>query len=559
MASLHTALRELRAVVDPARRYVDLALDIQGPDGDIILGAGGCWDSARMDFVDRPHKRHVVRVTRAQEQAARQLATWLKQYDERDEQRMALEIYVDNRRGGKTFFTCLFVIAFLLRYPRSHLGRNLGWIVCPTYPQQREVLETLGKILPPEWLRDDGCFKFSKTGRDFTLPTGAILALKSADRPQTLKAGGVAVIGINEATQCAARAILNCLGNNIDTGGVTAMAMNPPDSTIGLWAENLHHALDEEGPAYDKLRTFCRETRFPPAGNDMIDQGARSRFSTLAQVIDPKQEKRDGQGLWVSIKDRCYPLWERKVHVLRGPQLQEVLGWQDITAQLNALTGTLRVGEMRREGIGMDFQHKPWCAAVRGKAFAAPPGNRYELAPGTPVYVMTEDAHNDVEVGQWWTEQMLCEAILERGWNPKDALVIADGTGNKQGATAEQRGLDHDPQVNSFPLVRNYGFEIHAPIEHEVYREVAGRGTDKLITCSNPAVSVRLNMVLDLLQTRRFFVAEGAKDLAESFRVCEAKHKHPYGWGAHLTDAAGYLCYRWEVGWKEAARRGRRR
>jgi len=557
MLSLQAGLRDLASFTEPTIRFVDLALDVQGPDGDIILSAGGCWDKTRAEFVDRPHARHVVRVTRAQEQAARQLAAWLVKYEAGDESRVALEIYVDNRRGGKTFFTCLFVLVFILRYPRSHLGRNLGWIVCPTYPQLREILETIGKILPPDWLRDGGPFHYSKTNRDFSLPTGAVLALKSADRPQSLKAGGVAVVGINEATQCSSRAVLNCLGNNIDAGGVTALAMNPPDSVIGLWAEKLHEAMEDEGPLFDRLRAFARETRFPPAGNDMIDQGARSRFATLAAVIDPQQEKRDAQGLWVSIKDRCYPVWDRKQHILRGPLLEEVLRWQDITASLNGLTGYLRVGENRSTGIGMDFQHKPWCGAVRGKAFAAPAGNRWNIPAGSPVYVLLEDAHNDVEIGQWWTEQMLCEVILERGWAPKDALVIADGTGNKQGSTAEQRGLGHDPQVNSFPLVRSYGYEIHAPIEHENYVDVQGRGRHKQITCSNPAVSVRLNVMLDLLQTHRLFVAEGAKDLAESFRTCEAKHKHPYGWGAHLTDAAGYLCYRWEVALKEGLRRKR--
>ena len=234
--------------------------------------------------------------------------------------------------------------------------------------------------------------------------------------------------------------------------------------------------------------------------------------------------------------------------------MQEVLGWQDITAELNALTFYLRRGEMRPWGIGMDFQHKPWCAAVRGKAFAAPPGNRYGIPTGAPVYVLLEDCHNDVEIGQWWTEQMLCDEMLRRGWVPGEALVIADGTGNKQGSTAAQRGEGHDPQVNSFPLVRAYGYEIHAPIEREVWTEQVGRSRRKEVVCSNPLVPVRLNTTYDLLQTSRLFVAEGAKDLAESFRTCGAKYKHPVGWGAHLTDAAGYLLYRWEVGWKEARR-----
>lgn len=551
---LEAQLRELGAVVDGERRYIDLGLEVRGPAGDLILTAGGCWDSLLGAFVDRPHTRHVVRVTRAQEQAARQLAAWLIDYDQDKPERIALDIYVDRRRGGKTFFCCLFVLVFVLRYPRSHLGPTLGWIVCPTYPQQREILETMAKILPAAWLREGGAFKFHKTDRTFSLPTGAELALRSADRPQTLKAGGVACIAVNEAAQCSVRAILHCLGNNIDAGGITVLALNPPDSVIGLWAEKLHEAIEGIGVDGAPVLDYVRETPFPPNLNDALDQHARTRFSTLARILDPAQEKRDGQGLWVTIRDRCYPFWDRKRHLLRGPQLEEVLGWQDITTSMNALTYTLAKGDLRPFGIGMDFQGKPWSGAVLAKAFAAPAENPYGIPVGLPVYVFLEDCHNDIEIGQWWTEQMLCQEILARGWAPQTALVIGDGTGNKQGATGPQRGEGHNPQLNSFPLVREYGYQIHAPIEREVVTEQPGRGRRFEVVCSNPLVPTRLNLIYDLLETSRLFVAEKARDLAESFRTCEAKDRHPHGWGAHLTDAGGYLLYRWETGWKDSRR-----
>jgi hypothetical protein len=532
-------------------RYLDQEIELRTAGGEVLLRAGGRWDRLQRRYDGPAAAPHVVTVKRSQEEAARKLAAWFVQYDADDPARVAIEMYADRRRGGKTFFVVLLVVLFLLRYPRKRDGQaQIGWLVIPRYPKAREVHETLRKILPPAWLR--GPWLWRKVDKLYTLPSGAEMYVKSGDDVELLKEGGVGVIGVNEAQEVGGVGIIHCLGNNIDSGGLTGIALNPPNSALGLWAEALHEAI-----MAGHIR-YARATSFPPEGNDAIDQGARTRFSEVAAIIDPKQEQRDAQGLWVAIHDRCYPFFAKSKHVKpRGA----LAGLQDITADLNALTGALMKGDLREWGVGMDFQGRPWCGAVRAKGYAALPGNALGLDPGAVVYVLHGECTNDLDLGQWWHEERLCKEMLERGWDTRSCLVIADGTGKTQGSTGRQRGREADPATFSFPLVESFGYEIHAPMERREYVRHPKRGTEIVDVARNPPVPTRLNIVNTLLDEGRLIILDSCGNdekqpggiVAESFRICAADaNKKPKGRGAHLTDAVGYLLFRWETALREA-------
>lgn len=532
-------------------RHIDQEIELRTQAGEVLLRAGGRWDRISRRYDGPALVPHVVVVKRSQEEAARNLARWFELYDVDDASRVALEMYADKRRGGKTYFVVLLVVLFLLRYPRKRDGQvQIGWIVIPRYPKAREIHETLRKILPAAWLR--GPWLWRKVDKLYTLPSGAELYVKSGDDVELLKEGGVGVIGVNEAQEIGGVGIIHCLGNNIDSGGLTGIALNPPNSALGLWAEALHEAI-----MAGHIR-YARATEFPPEGNDAIDQGARTRFSEVAAIIDPKQEQRDAQGLWVAIHDRCYPHFAKSRHV--KPE-RLLAGCQDITVDLNALTRCLMKGDLRAWGVGMDFQGRPWCGAVRAKGYAAGPGNALGLPAGSVVYVVHNECTNDLDLGEWWHEERLCKEMLDRGWETAECLVIADGTGKTQGSTGRQRGREADPLTFSFPLVESFGFEIHAPLERREYVRHPKRGVEIVDHARNPPVPVRLNIVNTLLDEGRLFVLEacGADpkmpggQVAESFRICAADaNKKPKGRGAHLTDAVGYLLFRWETALREA-------
>src|SRR6185295_4752892 len=96
---------------------------------------------------------------------------------------------------------------------------------------------------------------------------------------------------------------------------------------------NLHEAIESNDLAY------ARATSFPPDGKFEINQDARTRFSSVAKVIDPQKEKRDAQGLWIAITDLCYPFWDKNRHIKPIPT-----GWEDVTAHINGMMHCAPVG-----------------------------------------------------------------------------------------------------------------------------------------------------------------------------------------------------------------------
>lgn len=542
--SLSRRLDEAKARLTEGRR-ADFAIEVVAPDGAVILRAGGVWDRVLQRYdPDATPVYHRVTLVSSQVDAARQLAEWFAAYERDDPNRKALESYIDNRRGGKTFFLVLAVALFCVRYPWCHLGATLSWLVVPAFSQQREIHKTLSDIFPAAWFRT-GLIQHRRKDNFYQLVTGAQIWIKSADRPHLLKQGGVSCVGINEAQQIASEGLLNSIGSNIDSGGITFMAMNPPDKPIGLYHENLHDAVNSVTETGAPLLPFARETKFPAAKNEMIDQAARSRFGALAQVIDPKKAQRDMLGFWTAITDRAYPCWNRNTHFRKAPE-----GWLDITPQANALTFRLNAGEVKPLGAGSDFQHWPFCVFIGLRVLQAPAG--VWLPEGTPLYVIEYECANDITRGEWWYEELLCQKVIDAGKNPKDYLLIADGTGANQGSSHRQRGKEADPATFSFPIMERYGFEVHAPIERRMVTHQGRRGSSVSYACSNPPVPQRLDLINGLLHQNRIIVVPSCKDTAEDFRACEVKAKKPHGKHAHRTDAASYPIWTWETAFIEA-------
>lgn len=539
-------IRKARREIGSLSRQIALALRVRAPNGDTLLSVGGTWLDEEQRYEDSTDAAEFRLVT-SQVRAAEQLVEWFAAYDRDEPDRQALEMFVDNRRGGKTLFSTLAVLLFALRYPYSHLGKTICWLVVPTFPQQRELHECIAKILPASWFLDRRIV-YRKSEKYYTLANGAEIWIKSADRPQSLKAGGVAVIAINEAQQCDSKSILNAMGANIDSGGICFLAMNPADSVAGLWGENLHTAINAVDDKGRPVIPWARETGFPSSQNEVINQAARSRFAALAEIIDPAQAKRDAQGLWTSITDRAYPHYNREQHFRAIPD-----GWRDITMECNNLTGFLgRQSGPRHLGAGMDFQKRPWCAYIEAKAFRSPSGLAW-IQPDQIVYVVTREICNDVVAGDWWTEEMLCMKIAadlkQRSLQPHHFLLVADRTGKHQGSEVEQRGPQADPSTYSWPIIERFGWEPHAPEEFQ-RMETRKQGPAQIVTIQkNPLVSVRLNVINELLRSNRLLFSKDCPITAESFRQCEV-HKHsrkPKGDHAHLPDAVGYLIYAWET------------
>ncbi len=534
-------------------RYQNLKVELRSFTGEPLFQAGGTWDQLTQQFIETPtgliHSPHILTAEESQDAAARNFAAWLHRFTTGLPREISLEMFADNRRGGKTFFMVLWVLLTVLHVPRVKTGRMIGWLVVPNYPRQREIRETIAKILPTSWLKPGGPIQFTKSDRCYRFCTGAELYIKSADDPDGLKEGGVPIIGINEAQQVQGKAAINCLGNNLDAGGLTILALNPPDSVRGLWCEDLYEAIVETDPDTKKSRLpYARITTFPPGKNRRIEQSSRKGFASIVQVIDPKQEQRDNLGMWVSITDRCYPKWDQK-------NIQPVpTAWEDGTVHVIGLMNCFR-GASFPYGAGMDFNWRPYCATVRVKVLKAPERNTLGAPAGSYCYFVTEEVMNDISVGEFWTEEGLARAMFAAGWSPQDTLIIADASGGWQGSSGRQRGKDADPETFSYRIMESYYWRIFPPQESvQVHRRLRQKAVIEE-HAQNPPVPMRINLMNQLLEQKRLFVDPKAERTAEAFRRCEAKNKKPVGKYSHAPDAAGYFIWRAENALLEAMKR----
>lgn len=69
---------------------------------------------------------------------------------------------------------------------------------------------------------------------------------------------------------------------------------------------------------------------------------------------------------------------------------------------------------------GMDFNWRPYCAAVRFKVLEALPGNLLGAPEGEYCYFIAEEVMNDIAAGEFWTEEGLARAMIAAGWSPED-------------------------------------------------------------------------------------------------------------------------------------------
>lgn len=544
-------LKRERAQVSTSARLLDFGLSISAPDDSVTIHGGGMWDPGLRQYVRESENPHRVRLVSSQIRAGHQLAKWFTAYDAGDEKRIGLAVFADRRRGGKTWFIVAAPIALCLKYPVTHLGRTIAVIVVPTYPQQREIHETVRGIIPRDWFRD-GRIRYHKAENYYEFATGAHIWIKSADRPHTLKVGRISAVAVNEAQQISDEGILSALGGVIDDGGIGWLALNPPNSVKGLWSENLHeaaNAVDENG---NPVEEFIEEIPFPSDKNEKINQSALSRFARLANIINPDQAKRDALGEWVTVRDRAYPMYSRSQHLRKEPK-----AWEDVTGIVNNLTHKFEPGKLRMFGAGMDYQRRPYCAFIEAKAYKAPV-NAW-VKQGTIVYVVRAEVTNDVPAGQWWTEEQLMmeldDYLDQRKRKHSDYLLIGDATGKNQGASGRQRGHESDPATWSWAICERFGWEPHGPIEKSKWVS-GGRGQSSTLETGaiNPPVIVRMDLVNNLFRQNRVIITPDAAKTAEAFRICQVNPntRKPKGKGAHLTDAVSYLLYVWETALIEA-------
>lgn len=622
-------LAQAEALLSNERRFVDMRLEFRAQDGTPLLSAGGRWDLLlgcwaapavevwtpeegwarevvlrQADLAARPAgapplcPAHVVTVEPSQVEYLLAFGEYLYALLNDLPRPSMLDILAGNRRGGKTWIMVACVIAAALACPRRRQPDGLvsplvAWLVVPSYPEQREVHEDLAAVLqereqrrvlpqlagrqelrealevladgfqralPSTWYQyrpnPNNCYVFRH---------GAELYLKSANTPDSLKQGRVDICGINEMQKIEGDAVIHCLGNAIDVGGLGIGAANPPRKVRGQYLLDLKQRW-EEGFFVDEEdgQKVVRFFFIDPSKNTRINQPARRKFQMIAQVINPKLARADAEAEWDAIYDLAYLHWcNKKYNPAKPPEesgniLEAVpAGWQDVTREV---IGAMQLREYRRhpgtfsEFGGIDFNKYPWMAAVKLKAYRDPSRCDEKRWPrGMIVYVINDEARTDPDLGMFAVEEEFADELQQpspdgRGWNTNDVVLIGDATGQWQNSKERKKG-GVEAGHSSFDLFQSAGWELHAPTTIKMKRKDASKGNR--IWYRPPRVIESLDKVNELLGARRLFVLERCTHTCEAFRKCSADGKTgkpddpKY---SHITDAARYAVWRAESG-----------
>jgi len=589
--SLEQRAQAVISRLSAASRYLPMRLEFQTHDGRVLLSAGGLWDrltdrwaTPRELLVLRaqdmtPERfaalcpKHILHIEDSQVEYVGAFAEWLYAFHHDLPRPTALDVLAGKRRGGKTFIMVACVLAAAVACP-YHLGADgkrspfVGWLVVPSFPEQREIhedflavlrartdeaaqdfvdaLDTATQALPASW------YQFRPNPNNvYAFAHGASVWLKSANNPDSLKQGRVDVIGINEAQKVDGDSVIHASGNNIDLGGLTILAANPPRKARGAWLLEVKAAWDE-GRAIDPedQMAIVRWFWIDPEKNRRINQPARRKNKILGGMINPKLAAADADNEWNQINDVVIQHWDTSLLIQEVPVL-----WENVTGEV---IHSMRLREYLRHPSGytsfggIDFQTYPWMAALRLQAFRDPTRpDPYQPGQGLLCYVVQAELRSDPELGKGTTERQFIVHLHRKGWSPEEMFFIGDASGQWQNAQERKKG-GVSAGHKSFDLFRSATrFEEDGkmvdvpPWDMFAPTTIKGEGSKYY---DNPPVIETIDEINELLRTRRLFVMASCRHLHDAMKKCEMYHGKAVGAFAHIIDALRYPIHRAQAG-----------
>lgn len=530
-----------------ARRYVDLRIKVivadvdVGDDGqkrwkpgtdEVLETVGGRWDRKKKRWSTIAPERCKVlelRFHRGQEDAIRWLVDWLQRYatnNWKGTTRAWSALLIGGRRSGKTHVCCALMIIFGVLYPRARL-----WALSPTLETGDELDQNFKAMLPKGWYERQE----AKTGRSTTyvFANGTRLLLKSAIKPQRLKAGRVDIALLNEAQELSEKAFGKLRAAIADRGGIVLIAANPPEEKVGKWVERLYVRAK-------KGEVAAVVFQLDPRRNPWIVFEA---LAAMAGETDDKTFERDVLGLFPPIGDVVFHAWD------------DFENWKDPPSNLIDITAELTarlLGRGAGDVVGQDFQKMPAMIGIVFRVYRDP-----DDPAGVPLLWVVDEAIADKADEDELLD--LLESIPRyelgdaepakrparrgyRGWpesgdkTPSHAAVVMDASGFYQAG-------DHAKgRTSEMYLRRRRWAQLYRPQPN------LEDGTPVL---TNPLVMERMKLGNSLLKAhsgrRRLFVAKHCKRTAEAMREYE---NNKYGEAdrrskfAHIVDGVTYVAYR---------------
>lgn len=492
-------------------RFTDLRIDVHSTEDDArLVTVGGVWDRREKCFDEEQGATlcRRVQVQPAQFEAFAWFLDWLEAYavgehiDRVETERVWSVLFSGGRRGGKTHLGVWAEGIAGVAVPGLQ-----SWIVSESINKSTECDVAVRSIWAPSWFYDRG-----SPWWEYSLVNGSQIWQKSAHDPEALKQGGVGIVMINEGQKIQERAFINCRGATADTGGLTIVAANPPETARGGWVLDFH---DEVKAGRRKAKHF----HFDSALNPFI---VHESLDDLADEVDERTFAIEVKGEFLPRSDIVFYNWNRRENEIPVPDLG------DFTAEF--LRRHFR--KDFQHVLGIDFQLHPYMAAVELRFFHDPEPEETKPLIWFPNAMTVEGNEGD-----------LADVLVMEGYDPEATVLICDASGWWQDAERRKGRA-------SVNLLKQAGFR-------HCFRP------DKKMK-ANPHIHERVKATLSLVKAksgkRRCFADPSQLELTRAIRSWETRAGVPYRASkyAHLCDAATYPIWRFFPRRRERARFGMR-
>jgi len=407
-----------------SERYVDVCISLRVHETDEeLIRVGGRWDRKAKRYVGDAGQVRVLHVHKGQLRAARWFAEWLRRRatgDWKGFRRVWSALFVGGRRGGKSRLAVWAVCLFAVMKSGSE-----SWCISPTQEETEELEKAIRETLPGPWFRYRGDPKW-----EYRIANGSVIRMLSGHKPSTLKRGRVDFALYNEGQLMSQKGYVQLRGATADSGGLTIIAANPPDTPIGRWIEDLYEkarAANDNlatAPANDNLVKVAA-FEFDPADNPFIEYQS---LLDLAAEVDEHTFLREVRGVFVPIGDVVLYAWSDSETIRDVPA-----GFEDVT---EAFTRQ-HLGRAFKHVVGVDFQRTPHMAAVVLKIYVDPADpERAPLLWAVDEFVLSDadedDVINALEAPGLGVRCPCCADTAE-AYLPAECAVIADASGEGEG------------------------------------------------------------------------------------------------------------------------------
>jgi len=286
------------------------------------------------------------------------------------------KVVVAGRRWGKTALSRLWMIT------RIQKPKQLVWYIAPSYQMARQLMwQELLDTIPRKWIS-----RINETMLTIWFKNGSMIALKGADKPDSLRGVGLHAVVLDEFQDMRAETWSTVIQPTLASTMGEALFIGTPKSFNHL------HDLYKDGQSADKVG--WASWQFKTITSPFIPPEEIERAKS---TMTDKEFKQEFEASFETMSNRVYHAFDRTTHVGRvkmDPKYDIVIGLDFNVDPMSAIFMQIIDGRVRVFGekiiynsstleMSEEFERMFWRNKRRVIIYPDPAGSQRSTAAGT--------------------------------------------------------------------------------------------------------------------------------------------------------------------------------